>query len=48
MLKEKSARIIVRIAEKTAMHMSTKASFWTHYQPIEPEIIRKRKNARLP
>lgn len=43
MLKEKSARFVVMIAEKTALHMSTKASFWTHYQPREPESIRSNK-----
>lgn len=47
MLKEKSAKLLVRLAEKTAVYASGKISVWNHYQPKEPKIpseISKRKN----
>lgn len=43
-LKEKGARIVVRLAEKVAVYMTEKASFWTHFQPKEPiDIVPKHK-----
>lgn len=41
MLKEKSAKWIIRLLEKTAVYAAGRISVWSHYQPKEPEKLMK-------
>lgn len=39
MLKKKSAKLLIKLAEKTAGYAAGKISVWNHYQPKEPERL---------
>lgn len=39
MLKNKSAKLLIKLAEKTAVYAAGKISVWNHYQPKEPKNL---------
>ncbi len=44
MLKQKCAKLLIKVAETTAVYASGKASIFLHYQPKEPKSLTQNKN----